>query len=114
MKLYFTCPLKAAYMAKEFGVTIYGLTGKTRHPLSSDWDRVINFRCGNMYVAKKSESIFLPLDGDFGMWSKLERPMTYRQRSKWKEFNNGGYFSDTAEIIMRDNKHFFMPEVEGE
>lgn len=59
-RLYFTCPIKAAYMAKEFGVIIHGLMkNKARSPLSSDWEQVINFRCGKMYVAKESESVFL-------------------------------------------------------
>ena len=54
-RIYFIDPIKAAYMAREFGVTIHGLMGENRkYPHSSDWEEIINFRCGRMYVDEKS------------------------------------------------------------
>ncbi len=145
MKLYFTDPIKALYMMREFGVKVGfyepNYDKKTTHKIKDGFiteigDMFIEYSIselfevishslneGNdlkdclmtdLYVKEESESIFLPKEGDYGMWSKLERPMTFRQRSKWKEFNNGGYFSDTAEIIMRDGKCFFTGEIENE
>lgn len=118
-RLFFTCSLKAAYMAKEFGVVIHGLMESNhKYPLSSRWEDVANFRCGEMYVAKESEHIFDLKESDDILiggsdFHSIDTKIAEKNKDsqaitlKKAQLCNG-------EIIMRNNKHFFSGEIENE
>lgn len=85
-RLYYTCPIKAAYMANYFGVelktkNIHGFHEVDSERMLRDQDQP------PFYIAEESLSIFKPRD--------------------WDLQND-----QTGEIIIRDDKHFFSPEVE--
>lgn len=124
-RLYFDCPIQALYMMKEFGVEFeckntdeemieHDLTEEGRfYPFlhcgiwqpdaleDIDWD---NFR--RIYVAKESEHIFKPKEGDFGLDIDNQEGAIFE---KGDDFNWQyiGY-----KIIMRNNKPFFTALVE--
>ena len=113
-KYYYTCPIKAAYMAKEFGIIIGMIVGSSEIiRCSKDWENVVNYRCGNMYVAPESKHIFEPEAGDIFSYKMFGKVATYilpenQDGKEWvKEANE-------IQIIMRAGKQFFMPEVEKE
>lgn len=96
-KLYYTCLIKALYMMKEFGVELEfpdedGELFDFKH-CGINGESVSEFLEGvdgypeKIYVAKDSEHIFEPKDYDL---------------------------RNDCEIILRNDKHFFMPEVENE
>lgn len=97
-KLYYTCPIQALYMIKEFGVEfVYengdGIVNLQNLELFAVFDiksLIDDFKnFGKIYVVKESEYIFEPKQGDMGI-----------------ESNN------LVKIIMRNGKQFFMPEQE--
>jgi len=94
-KYYYTCPIKTLYMMKEFGVNFDIGNGAFRGYYN--WENLSQFendclKYGQDFdrfdVAEESEHIFEPEKGDEERQSKgLETP----------------------QIIMRDNKPFFIP-----
>jgi hypothetical protein len=110
---YFTCPIQAIYMAKEFGV-VY-IAGDQAHYSYKDFlDHTFNHlkRRERFYVAEVSEAIFEPKIGDEGRWSR-------KQGAHYANFNGNQWVSAGIEpteptIMMRNNKHFFMGELENE
>lgn len=122
-RLYFNDPIKAAYMAREFGVVIHGLIGDTKHPLSSDWEHVVNFRCGKMYIAKESEYIFQPKSWDRGISGNEIFTFFEDEEGTWQnhhaEYSKNSEFCPKVEIIAREIKEekwipFLIPEVESD
>jgi hypothetical protein len=114
---YFTCPIQAIYMAKEFGV-VY-IVGDQAHYSCNDFlSHTFNHlnRREKFYVAEVSESIFEQKKGDIGIRQEDE----YIAIAKAQEFEdfeeNNGTVSPSRhwKIIMRNNKHFFMGELENE
>lgn len=133
MKYFYTCAIKAAYMAKEFGVK-YEEEDSTKRMIAhnfegvkaTDWkhpDSYLNMK-GNwiekkFYVAPESEKIFEPKLFDLGHHLD-DAPVIYQ-----KEVNSGemawlgsghhyGLYKDSeVEIIKREGKLFFMPESES-
>jgi hypothetical protein len=103
MTRYYTCPIKSLYMMEEFGVKF-----TNSHQIIESVENIWKFGSKenyvNFYVAKESEYIFEPKKGDYakvgnwGLWCLTEDIIK-------KEF-------DDITLIMRDNKQFFMPEVE--
>ena len=79
-RYYYTCPIKALYMMKEFGVK-YDFENEEGliHIIKTPEIRRDNFM-RKIYVAEESQKIF----------------------------------NSVSEIIYRDNKQFFMPEVEND
>lgn len=110
-KLFFTCPIRAAYMNKEFGVSF-------RRPISIF--RVyegepIEFVAGEavkMYVAPESEPIFEPKEKDMLNGGSF----VFSLGGELKAFNMEGarLIGSNEKIIMRDNKQFFPAEVEDD
>lgn len=128
-KLYFTDPIKALYTMREFGVKFYILgavvstvdlhTGKKTFvgQIQIDFqeeylDQVLGSSAdignlkGKIYVAKESEHIFEPKDGDIGI--RNDEILSYKN-CHWNIMVSGKLEVD---IIMRDGKHFFNPENE--
>ena len=122
-RYYFTCPIKALYMMKEFGVKFeckdangefydfqeWFLNSNNISELSLELE---NFPI-SIYVKKESEHIFEPKDDDLILHSS---PDSDDDAYKLWKSDIGSvwlkkYFSKT---IMRDNKQFFMPEVEND
>ena len=102
-RLYFTDPIKALYMMQEFGVKI------SREDIFSILCAIRDNRVDlKFYVTKESESIFEPIKGD-KMWINLEKA-----GEKIYTFSKGALYWRNAKIIMRNGKHFFMPEVEDD
>ena len=65
-----------------------------------------------IYVAKESEHIFEPKKGDEGRW--LRRIGAHYANHNGEQWVSAGIEPNPPEIIMRDNKQFFMPEVESD
>lgn len=136
-RYYYICPIKAAYMSKEFGVNfkqwLYPSVHSTKVELCDvsflDIVREIEYseedtkegKFRNRYiVARISESIFEPKKADFILLPDIESFVVIDEVKK--VFDNGNIetvsyqrpFEKGKQIIMRDNKHFFMPEVEND
>lgn len=135
---YFTCSIQAIYMAKEFGVKFEmrhtpeqirdcdlqeedifypfdHLDIRQPEHIESLVEELENVK--KIYVALKSEAIFEPNEGDWGVIKEMPRRfVVFNGVNEWKEKHGGGYRTgiDASKIIMRDNKHFFMGELENE
>jgi hypothetical protein len=111
-RLYFTDPTKALYMCIEFGVKF-----DTEVRISVDLSKYIYLRnmtpeIKKIYVVKESEHIFDPQKGDEGRWAG-------RLGGHYANYNGKMWVSHCGQptpppIIMRDNKQFFMAEIEDE
>jgi len=124
-RLYFTCPIKSLYMMKEFGVII---CKKNQDVYNWNLADLLCVNFGRIYVAPESEHIFEPQEGDIGLltekWSRgeeyyiVERKhwgnMNFKHNYKWFKGKEEVCTTKKVEITMRDNKQFFMPEVENE
>ena len=117
-RYYYTCPIKALYMMKEFKVKYdfeneEGLIRIIKTPEI----RKDNFM-RKIYVGKESEHIFEPKKGDLAGFTRDDGISTVAQYDEAKKaFINGSFRilkKYNPEIIIRDNKHFFMPEVEND
>ena len=114
-RLYFTCPIKSLYMMKEFGVQFYievkqliscnlstGEVDKNEKTIQIDFEeeyldqilgsfaQIKNLE-SKIYVAAESEHIFKKTTSDI-----------------CQRIGSG------CQIILREDKQFFMPEVENE
>lgn len=139
MKLYYTDPLIAAYMAREFGVILLvyrytdtdyaiNLPNGKGFEWSNDWVKTsellvtIPIEGGNIHP--KSHHIFEPKVGDLldGWASRMGHVEEITDEDYVIDVHGGSWgcpksYSGhiiTYEIIQRDNKHFFMPEVEND
>jgi hypothetical protein len=107
-KYYYTCPIKALYMMKEFGVEYdfeneEGLIRIIKTPEI----RRDNFM-RKIYVAKESEHIFEPKKGD-----KDENGLFFDGKH-WTDGISYAISSEQSKTSFRFGKQFFMPEVENE
>lgn len=115
-RLYFTCPIKALYIMKEFGVkfeckseetaiideieqedaTIYDFAdwGVDAESIADLLESFKNDYPKKIYVAAESEHIFELKENDYG--------------------GDFGFTGMSHVILLRDNKQFFMPKVENE
>lgn len=113
-RLYYDCAIQALYMIKNFGVNCdldnLDLSGKKDGELIALSELM---KLDKIYIAKESESIFEPKQGDRTIYGdsfyknlvtlKLEKIRANGIRNNWtKEREN--------EIVIRDNKHFFHPK----
>lgn len=120
MKYYYTDPLAAAYMAREFGVTIYNPSLNSTiglHKLVRDvYPQGIGGKKYNIH--SKSIDIFKPMVGDLiKAVYKLDcgnGDFTYEDLVEIVPFGERFQYLDNIEIIQRNNKQFFMPEVEND
>lgn len=135
-KLYYTCPIKALYMSKEFEVKfyIYGeqliehnlSTGEVEgskkikidfedeylNQILDSFSEIKNLK-SRIYVAKESEHIFKPQELDIGFTSSRNQTQFNHGAFIFLELKTIGWSPiDEGRIIMRNNKQFFMPEVE--
>jgi hypothetical protein len=120
-RYYYTCPIKALYMMKEFGVKFSEAHGANHADRYYQIDEaqlcdfitqaIEDFRgIEQIYVAKESEHIFEPKKRDEGRWA---RPVgAHYANHNGEQWVSAGIEPNPPEIIMRDNKQFFMPEVE--
>ncbi len=110
-KQFYDCPIKAAYMAKEFGVryksvTGFGLQDITQWELADvngDLRGTLRRLQGEYHIHPDSYSIFEPKEGDL-LQDRKGECLTYTipQNLDMRYFK----------IIQRDNKSFIMPERE--
>jgi hypothetical protein len=112
-RYYYTCPIKALYMMKEFGVEfdikgINNFVAYMKNPVDG----------ARINVATKSQKIFKPRNYDLAGFTRDDGISTIAQYDEAKKaFINGSFRilkKYNPEIIMRDNKQFFMPEVEND
>jgi len=131
-KLYYTDPLKAAYMAREFGVklannntdkpvgmslfahhsTLDNYTGGSVSCLGIDADL---YEGEEIYIHPDSNDIFEPQVGDLVLYCSTMRPRIIGK------VTDGGYYDTEGlpmernkyqYIIRRQHKQFFMPRAE--
>jgi len=124
-RYYYTCPIKALYMMKEFGVKIEKFLYSDFHSLERKLSSVsFEWICQNenlndkiefenrLIVAEESEHIFEPKKGYEGRWV---RPIgAHYANHNGEQWVSAGIEPNPPKIIMRDNKQFFMPEVEND
>lgn len=132
-RLYFTCPIKALYMMKEFGVEF-----ECQHENFDDKDDgftepYFDFRfleieqpetigtlldyidnLGRIYVAAESESIFEPQEDDIGLlikkWGKREEYYIV-ERKHWGNMNfkhNYKWFKGKEEVCTTEKVEITM------
>jgi hypothetical protein len=104
-KYYYTDAIVALYMMKEFGVGIY----KENQDVSN-WN-LADLLCidfGRIYVTPESEHIFEPKKGDLAHYDLNGGSGVYQFTNKPIRWAEG---VTNIQIIRRDNKQFFYPEV---
>lgn len=117
-RYYYTDPLKAAWMAREFGVDYE--CGIWRN--FDDWPK------GNIYISNDSLPIFEPKVGDMDKSGRILKKVCLEEiydnwTSDYDQSLGVVYYRDdegddrdmplsVVKIIQRDNKPFFIPEVE--
>ena len=111
-RLYFTDPIKALYMMKEFGVKLRNFTEKCLKEFEFEKDERI-------YIAKESEYIFKPKEGDIvsdgELFGELCSKSPYEDVSAFKIDDEGDTRvckDNELRIIMRDDKQSFQAENE--
>lgn len=117
-RYYYTCPIKAAYMAKEFGVR-YNVKVKggsewvTFRPYDMTVSKYVDQVRTNFYVAKESEEIFKQKPDDF-VWYKRKYSFSNVVKINKEESDMTWNEDFEYKIIMRDNKQFFEAEKEND
>jgi len=123
-RYYYDCPIKALYMMKEFGVKFEQFLYSDFHSLERKLSSVsFEWICQNenlndkiefenrLIVAEESEHIFEPKQGDLGHYDLNGGSGVYQFTNKPIRWAEG---VTNIQIIRRDNKQFFMPEVEND
>src|SRR5687768_12825195 len=123
-KLYFDCPVKAAYMAKEFGVSLYlgdyakgdydKYSARNWWHIQDDWlyrnkPETPMKPVDKIYVHPESLPIFEPRDYDLD--SEGSYYFSDADGGYW--LSSAGAYKDSDGIIFRDGKPFIMPKKEG-
>lgn len=127
---YYTCPIKALYMIKEFGVEFeckyypedigddqfYDFQHQSLYDIEKIGD-LFDTDFGHVdkiYVKQESEEIFEPINGDIGIDIKDFHIHLYGDR--WHYYIAGipRMALGNIEIVLRNGKHFFAPEVEND
>lgn len=138
-KYYYTDPIKVLHMMKNFGAEFEIPNEDFDDQDDGFAEPYFDFRLleiespetintlldmlengGRIYVKKESEFIFEPKKADFILLPDIESFVVIDEVKK--VFDNGNIetvsyqrpFEKGKQIIMRDNKHFFMPEVEND
>lgn len=133
-KLYYTDPLKAAWMAREFGVELQEITPASIKNII-DFELINPNETGQWYIHPDSYSIFQPKVGDLyrdcdGWYFTILEEVDYEALPDHvsshfiliemimdtcdvgsPEFQ---WFLENCQIVERDDRAFFMPEVENE
>ena len=104
-KLYYTDPLAAAYMSREFGIKIYA---NQKCTCSYEQPRDIAGDVPNFYIHPDDCHIFEPQVGD-----KDEDGFRF-ENGAWVRIEMNGYIiiidADESDTARRNNKPFFWPE----
>lgn len=117
-KLYYTDPLAAAYMAREFGVKLqahYNVTQNLGDALTYD-EIVLMLDFERFYIHPDSYHIFEPRAGDV-MITEIPGTSSVEVVSsdiRAREFIDHLVEKRGAKIIQRQGKPFFWPEREDE
>jgi hypothetical protein len=133
-RLYFTCPIKALYMAKEFGVkfcrfmtykdnpkVIYDSSDEitTNDPQDYMYRLLEYLMLKNVSVDPESEHIFEPTHEDQGIIiGRSEMVLVYYYKindiRKWYTIDEIERVEkgEKCEIVLRNGKQFFAAEVE--
>jgi hypothetical protein len=104
-KLYYSCPLEAAYMAKNFGVKFNGADYETLCLLASD-----NYKLdADFFVLPDSLSIFEPQVGDTVFNGEIHYDIEQLQTAQYYQHHikHSGF-----EIRSRNGRPFIMPQQE--
>ena len=121
-RYYYTCPIKTAYMNHEFGVITYVELSIESEIFDKYFIKDWNHRelkldpkekhCRDKYyVAEESEHIFEPKKGDLAHYDLNGGSGVYQFTNKPIRWAEG---VTNIQIIRRDNKQFFYPEVEND
>lgn len=121
MKLYYDCPIEAAYMAKNFGAKLRlelidaetGIIDLQQFPITS-WHTLTSLfgttgLSPYFYIHPDSLHIFKPQEGDFCTWEKNK----YIDTFTWCELADYAAINSEIKIIQRDNKPFITPKQEN-
>jgi len=116
-KLYYTCPVEAAYMAKNFGVRF---TDNDLNHYAEDWkwEAFFNYFSTCMdsddaVINDDSFSIFEQKENDITIMPNTERTMLVTNViTKNKQQEDRLKYIRSWHIIFRDGKPFIMPEVQ--
>jgi len=139
-RYYYTCPIKALYMMKEFGVELYiegkqlsscnlstGEVDKNEKIIQIDFEEeyldqilgsfgeIRNLE-SKIYVKVGSGSIFEPKPYDLRIDNSGDA-CEFQDCHEWiayNEFRSNNPKNHNPKIIMREGKQFFMPEVEND
>jgi len=127
VKLYYTDPLAAAYMAREFGVKFANNNSDSpaRMDIITTFSSMDNHVstivdcCGievdlsdneEIYIHPDSLHIFEPMDGDIGL--DTHRIANHFEDGDWTQLGYRGLPNHPVKIIRRNNKPFHWPEEE--
>lgn len=127
-RMYYTDPLKAAWMAREFGVkyhdTLISPVELTVPDLMDEIrDNLVDGTAfDNLYIHPDSYSVFEPQEGDVVTVSNLvatigsisDKTTIWGKMVSGKGVRASFYDSAIDNTIQRNNKAFFMPEVEDD
>ncbi len=117
MRYYYTDKLKAAWMAKEYGFRLYYLN---RHNENNycDWEYIAERLLETKYyIHEDSIPLLQPQVGDIILDNDNEPRAVCKIKDNlvfWPEEEDYGYcYIPSIEIIQRDKKAWFNPEVES-
>lgn len=114
-KLYYTDPLKAAWMAREFGVVFISSCTDDTLDWENDFCEVSpqGWNCSKLYIHPDSLSIFEPMEGDVG--ESEDGQLVEFRKGEWVQIDGhdlAQYHPPVGKIsiIRRDKKSFEAPE----
>lgn len=111
MRYYYDDPIKAAYMFETFKIEF-----ETPFHYEIDYGKSAVFTGGypaeKIYVRPERYELLKPRVCDMGIDADGE-PAYYCNSQAWYNFQTNNYARQNVEIIQRDNKAWFSPEVEA-
>jgi len=118
-RLYYDCPISAAYMAKNFNVDFTNQTNSYRYWYADLVENINDEREEKLYIHPDSLSIFEPQEGDLvttsGYPAKIIGKLLGKTDCFAVEFGSKNdpsyaYKKDIDLIIERNGKPFIMPQ----
>ena len=106
-KLYYTDPLKAAWMTREFGVKVQMLIYLDDGTCLSDVLSIPSIL--DFYMRMPTIKLYIHPDS-YGIFEPQKRDRVVG-RMLWR-YDKGYYLDKDSKIIQRDDKAFFMPTKE--
>lgn len=105
MKMWYTDPFAALIMHREFGVRYDNPSTQSIVSIIKECLESGVFPDCRFYINPESMPIFEPQDEDMDTKGRIF------MIGRWWA---GGSIDPTAKIVMRNSKHFIMPETEGD